>query len=196
MPPSVPRQIGSTPTRDPATWGVDTATHTLPANSDVRVNRDKAGRVAGVWREDVFGRLFARGTASGGFTQPDLDAVRRLQKDLAIRGRVAGGGGLERVDAGREPGSGLDNAVAAGRRVELVLSKLAPRARAILLALCDPLDFRSWRSHVHRLTGLSGERPQVRAVKRVARALADAYGYVQPAQRGALSLGQMNARSG
>ncbi|MGI9169766.1 MAG: hypothetical protein ACR2FH_06245, partial [Caulobacteraceae bacterium] len=99
--------------RDPAQWGINAAALDLAANADVEARPDPAGRAARIRRQDVFDRLRGRGALS----QAALDAVRRLQGDIAVLHRATTGGGFEpRVDRSRDPQGFTDARRRAGPR--------------------------------------------------------------------------------
>ena len=92
--------------RDPAQWGLPDEALALPAHADVERRRDLAGRVTRARRQDVFDLMHARGKL-----QTDaLNAVRRLQDDIALLHRSPGGVDdlAPRVDRSRTPGDFSD----------------------------------------------------------------------------------------
>ncbi len=141
--------------RDPAAWGLDPAALALAANAAVETRADLAGRVARARRADVFDLFRARGRLGQGA----LDAVRRLQDDLAVLHRTlsAGGGFAPRVDRSRDPADFTDIRRRAGARIEAALGLAGPASARLLRALAEadvvlgrPAD---WRAVVARETG-------------------------------------------
>ena len=141
--------------RDPAQWGLPTKALALPANADIHCRSDIAGRVTRAKRQDVFDLLHKRGKLS-----PDaLDAVRRLQDDIALLHRSVGGVGdlTPRVDRSRNSQGFSETRLKAGARIEAVLAFAGSASARLLTALCEPdvVLGRSadWRDIVRRETG-------------------------------------------
>jgi hypothetical protein len=133
--------------RDPAAWGLDRAALALPANADVEA-KPAPGQGLRARRRDVFDRLLVG---------PALDAVRRLQRDLAIAHALAGGVATygERIDRGPCDDPALDARLRAGERVRRVLVLSGPASARLLKGFLDgasalPPD---WRAVVERETG-------------------------------------------
>ena len=127
----------------------------LPANADVRVQIDPAGRIARAKRQDVFDLFQARGKLG-----PDAyQAVRRLQDDIAVLHRTAMGGGdiTPKVDRSRTADGFSDARLAAGARIEAALDRAGPASARLLVALCEPAVIEGrgadWRDVVARVTG-------------------------------------------
>ncbi len=141
--------------RDPAQWGLPTEALALPANADIQRRRDIAGRVTRAKRQDVFDLLHARGKL-----KPDaLDAVRRLQDDIALLHRSVGGVGdlTPRVDRSRNSQTFSESRLKAGGRIEAVLAFAGSASARLLTALCEPDVVlgrtADWRDIVRRETG-------------------------------------------
>lgn len=141
--------------REPAAWGVDRHALRLAANADVEARADTAGRVTRARRQDVFDLFFARGRLS----RAALDAVRRLQSDVAILHAQAGGVSAyaERIDQSRRDCGSTDARHRAGRRIEAALALAGPANARLLLALCESGAAlgreANWRTLVERETG-------------------------------------------
>jgi hypothetical protein len=135
--------------------GIGAGFLSLPANADVRVMTDPAGRIARARRQDVFDLFQARGKLGSDAYQ----AVRRLQDDIAILHRTAMGGGdiAPKVDRSRTGDTFSDARLAAGARIEAVLTRSGPASAALLVALCEPAMIAGrggdWREVVVRVTG-------------------------------------------
>jgi hypothetical protein len=141
--------------RDPANWGLDREALRLAANADVDMRAEPAGRLMHARRQDVFDLFFARGRLSKGA----VDAVRRLQADIALLHAVAGGVAAyaERIDRSKSDEGLADARHLASRRIAAALSLAGPVNARLLGALCeaDAALGRSanWRSLVERETG-------------------------------------------
>ena len=141
--------------RDPQTWGVDKASLTLPANADVQAVTDLRGAVARARRQDVFDLFSARGSLS----RPALEAVRRLQDDMAVLHRQIGGTGeiTPKVDRSRSPASFSDARLRAGERIEAVMGLTGAASARLLGALCEAEAVMGrvpdWRATVEQATG-------------------------------------------
>ena len=127
----------------------------LAVNAAVRVETDPAGRITRARRQDVFDLFQARGKLG-----PDAyQAVRRLQDDIAVLHRVVTGGGdiAPRVDRSRTADGFSDARLAAGARIEAVLTLSGPASARLLVALCEPAVIEGrggdWREVVGRVTG-------------------------------------------
>lgn len=141
--------------RDPSNWGLDREALRLAANAGVETRVDPVGRLMRARRQDVFDVFFTRGRLS----QAALDAVRRLQADIALLHALAGGVAAyaERIDRPRADEYLPDARHQAGRRVSSALSLAGPANARLLLALCeaDAVLGRAadWRALVERETG-------------------------------------------
>jgi hypothetical protein len=139
----------------PDAGGVDRGSLALAVNAAVRVETDHAGRITRARRQDVFDLFQARGKLG-----PDAyQAVRRLQDDIAILHHVVSGGGdiAPRVDRSRTTDGFSDVRLAAGERIDAVLTRSGPASARLLVALCEPAVIAGrgsdWREVVARLTG-------------------------------------------
>ena len=141
--------------RDPAQWSLPNDALALAANADVARSRDGAGRVARARRQDEFALMHARGKL-----QTDaLNAVRRLQDDIALLHRSPGGVGdlTPRVDRSRTPSDFNDARLKAGARIDAVLAFAGTASAGLITALCEPEAVLGrgvdWRAVVARQTG-------------------------------------------
>ena len=135
--------------------GIGRGVLALAVNAAIRVETDPAGRITRAKRQDVFDLFQARGKLG-----PDAyQAVRRLQDDIAVLHRTATGGGdiTPRVDRSRTADGFSDVRLAAGERIEAVLSRSGPASARLLVALCEPAVISGrgsdWRDVVTRITG-------------------------------------------
>ena len=141
--------------RDPANWGLDRDALGLAANTGVETRVDPAGRLMRARRQDVFDVFFNRGRLS----QAALNAVRRLQADIALLHALAGGVAAyaERVDRSLADENLPDARHQAGRRVSAALSLAGPANARLLLAVCEAEAAlgrtADWRALVERETG-------------------------------------------
>lgn len=141
--------------RDPSNWGLDREALRLAANTGVEKRVDPAGRLLRARRQDVFDVFFSRGRLS----QAALDAVRRLQADIALMHTHAGGVAAyaERIDRSRADEDFPDARHRAGRRVSAALSLAGPANGRLLLAMCEAEAalgrVADWRALVERETG-------------------------------------------
>jgi hypothetical protein len=133
--------------RDPAAWGVNREALALTANADV----EAGARERRVRRQDVFDRLLTAG--------PSLDAIRRLQRDIAALHALAGGVACyaERIDNRSTGEAGADLRHRAAERARGVLELTGAASARLLLALCEadvalgrPAE---WRALVERESG-------------------------------------------
>ena len=129
-------------------------------------------------RQDVFARLYARSA----LTTPQLDAVRRLERDMAERRGEGdgGGGGLgTRVDCAR-PIPVSDRSIAAAERVEAAFARIGRRDAELLTELLEPrrvltTEAERWRVVVRLITGETHSHAQGAAIRAAADNLAQAY---------------------
>ena len=170
---------------------------TLPQNEAVKVDPvtrpDPAAQVTGnelrAQRQDVFTRLYQR----DGLTNAQLEAARRLERDMAERAGEAGGTGAlgTRVDCARSiPVS--DRSLAAAERVDAALARIGRRDADLLCELIEPRRVHTseadrWRVVVRLITGNRDRDGQADAVRTAAEALAKAYRVIdhQPRSRAA-----------
>ncbi len=141
--------------RDPANWGLDRDALRLAANAGVETRPDPSGRLMRARRQDAFDVFFNRGRLS----RAALDAVRRLQADIALLHALAGGVAAyaEHSDRSRAGETFTDARHQAGRRVSAALSLAGPASARLLLALCEADAAlgrgADWRALVERETG-------------------------------------------
>jgi hypothetical protein len=166
--------------RNPARWGVDPTAMALAANTDVQTTNDFRGRIARASRKDVFDLFHER----AGLSRAALDAVRRLQADIAILHRAFAGGGeiTPRVDRSRDPQGFSERRIAAGSRIEAVLERTGRASAQLLRGLCeaDVVLGRAqpWRAVVADLTGETLPDAQGAALRAACENLAGAYASV------------------
>ncbi len=144
--------------RDPAAWGPNLAALDLPANHAVTAEQTggaAARRKTCLQRRDVFDRFFA----AGALKAEALDAVRRLQNDVARLHRSGAGVGpyAPRIDSSATADGFTAARHAAGRRIEEALAFAGEASGRLLLGLCDPAAAlgcaADWRAAVQRHTG-------------------------------------------
>jgi len=132
---------------DPAAWGVNREALVLAANADV----ESGAHERRVRRRDIFDRLLTAG--------PSLDAVRRLERDIAAMHALAGGVACyaERIDNRSAGEAGADLRHSAAERARTVLEFTGAASARLLLALCEtdvalgrPAE---WRALVERESG-------------------------------------------
>lgn len=173
--------------RDPAEWGVSPETAAQP---DVVTVPETRTRLAGARRDDVFDRLHAR--APERFTRAHLDAVRRLERDMAQRrGEVWRPPYLGRIDGGqgsRELVTRLS--LKAAERVEAALGAVGYGRRRILEELIQPTVIRtdavgSWRVIVALVAKVTDRDKQAALVRDAAEALRAHYAAVDRGEKDA-----------
>jgi hypothetical protein len=158
--------------------GLDRGTLALAANADVETRSDAAGRLIRARRQDVFDLLRARGRLS----PAALDAVRRLQDDIACLHRTDMGGVsyAPRVDRSVDPQSFSDARRRAGARIEAALAHAGAVSARLLAALCEPDVVlgraADWRAVVERETGERLADAQGAILRMACENLAEAYG--------------------
>lgn len=161
-----------------ANWGLDVEALARPANADVEMRSDAAGRPVRARRQDVFDLLRARGRLS----PAALDAVRRLQDDIACLHRTQMGGvNYEpRVDRSVDPQAFSDARRLAGARIEAALARAGAVSARLLAALCEPEVIlgraADWRAVVERETGETLADAQGAILRMACENLAGAYG--------------------
>ncbi len=171
------RAVERAQTREPANWGLDREALRLPINAGIESRADAAGRTVRARRLDVFDVLFTRGRLS----QAALDAVRRLQTDMASLHAQAGGVTTyaERIDRSRSD-CGLDERrLRAGRRIAKVLGLTGQASARLLAALCEAGaalgQDGDWRDFVQRETGERLADAQSAVLRAACENLAEAY---------------------
>ncbi|HXV00531.1 MAG TPA: hypothetical protein VG166_08530 [Caulobacteraceae bacterium] len=162
--------------RDPANWGLGRAALDLPRNADVLTRPDPAGRPARAHRQDVFDLLLARGRLGAAA----FDAVRRLQDDIALLHRFAGGVAsyAPRIDASPAPGGPSEARRRAGRQMESALGLCGPASARLLAALLEPAALGrgpDWRAVVTRECAEPNPEAQGAIVRQACENLAGAY---------------------
>jgi hypothetical protein len=167
----------------PATWGLDAAALSLPANAAVVTTFDLARRPTRARRSDVFDLLLARGRLS----QRAFDAVRRLERDIALlhRGSAGVGGYEPRVDRARSADAFNDVRLDAGRRIEAALALAGPASANLLRALLEeaPAQGCDWRAVIERHCGERLADAQGAVLRLACENLAGAYGLIDQARR-------------
>jgi len=170
--------------QEPAAWGLDGEALALPTNTEVQTGSDAAGRLIRARRQDVFDLLRARGRLS----PAALDAVRRLQEDIACLHRTQTGGGsyAPRVDRSIDPQGFSDARRRAGARIEAALARAGPVSARLLAALCEPDVVlgraADWRAVVERETGETLADAQGAILRMACENLAGAYGMADRAR--------------
>jgi hypothetical protein len=163
--------------RDPSTWGLDPRALSLPAGDDVALRLDAAGRLVRARRQDVFDLLQARGRLS----IDGVEAVRRLQADIACLHRTATGGRdfTPRVDRSMVPDGFSDARQRAGARIEAALSLAGDLSARVLAALCEMEVVlgraADWRGAIARQTGETLPDAQGAVLRMACENLAGAY---------------------
>jgi hypothetical protein len=161
-----------------ANWGLDREALTRAANADVETKSDAVGRLVRARRQDVFDLLRARGRLS----PAALDAVRRLQDDIAClhHTRLGGASYEPRVDRSVRPRTFSDARLRAGARIEAVLARTGAVSARLLAALCEPDVIlgraADWRAVVERETGETLADAQGAILRMACENLAGAYG--------------------
>jgi len=166
--------------RDPANWGVDAAALALPANARVDLATDFRGRVAHARRRDVFDLLHDRGRLSRGA----VEAVRRLQSDIALLHRTLAGGGdlTPRIDRSRDPQAFSERRLDAGLRIAAALDLAGAASARLLRGLCEAEvamgRSAAWREVVAREAGETLPDAQGAALRAACENLAGAYAMI------------------
>jgi hypothetical protein len=161
----------------------------LAVNAAVRVETDHVGRVTRARRQDVFDLFQSRGKLGSDAYQ----AVRRLQDDIAILHRVAMGGGdiAPRVDRSRTIDGFSDTRLAAGERIDAVLTRSGAASAQLLVALCEPAVISGrgadWRDVVTRITGERLPDAQGAILRVACENLAGAYASTRASSRRTIS---------
>lgn len=156
-------------------WGVNADAIALAANEDVIHEGETRKNVNRAMRWDAFALLLSRRALS----QDAHDAVRRLQKDIAIRHRSNGASDTIRAIGDAKRGDMLDSQIAAGERVDRAMRPLSERDRKLLRALAERevIDgvIPDWHAVVRQITGAVDKNGHARHVRDAADALADSY---------------------
>jgi hypothetical protein len=170
--------------RNPALWGTNDEALKLAANADVQVAAESRKNERRVQRFDVFGLLFSRKELDLG----SLQAVRRLQSDIAILHRTQGQSGTGIL--GQKTNTAPDFAKArilAGQRITEVSEKTGALSWAILEAVSEPPmvtgEQPNWRAIVSRVAGENNHMAQSALVKMAAANLAGAYSSIDHSER-------------
>jgi hypothetical protein len=170
--------------RDPATWGLDRQALDLACHADVVTGADLAGRTVRAKRQDVFDLLLARGRLS----PAAFAAIRRLQDDIALFHRAAGGVAAyaPRIDISRAPAGASEARHRAGERLEAALGLAGPASARLLAGLVEPAALgraSDWRAVVMRESGEAGADAQGAIVRQACENLAGAYGLIDRRRR-------------
>jgi hypothetical protein len=171
------------------TGGITPGALALAVNAAVRVETDHVGRVTRARRQDVFDLFQSRGKLGSDAYQ----AVRRLQDDIAILHRVAMGGGdiAPRVDRSRTIDGFSDTRLAAGERIDAVLTRSGAASSRLLVALCEPAVISGrgadWRDVVTRITGERLPDAQGAILRVACENLAGAYASTRASSRRTIS---------
>jgi hypothetical protein len=174
------RAVGRANHHEAANWGLDREALTRAVNVDVETTSDAGGRLVRARRQDVFDLLRARGRLS----PAALDAVRRLQDDIAClhHTRLGGASYEPRVDRSRLPQSFNDSRLRAGARIEAALARVGAVCARLLAALCEPDVVlgraADWRAVVERETGETLADAQAAILRMACENLAGAYGTI------------------
>lgn len=157
--------------RDPQNWGIALEL-ALPNNTNVDARFDAKGRPRRALRLDVFSLLFYRPGAK--LSAQSYDAVRRLQKDMAILHATQGSAEAIRTSCSVAHWLVEDFGLAradAGRRIRAVLDLVPAASSRLLVALCEPAvvsgAHADWHAIVRQHTG---ERHRIRRAERVRQA--------------------------
>jgi hypothetical protein len=128
---------------DPAKWGVNEDNLRLAANSEVTVEGETRTNVKRAMRWDVFAMMLSRKA----ITRAAHDAIRRLQRDLAILHRTQGASDAIRTigSIAPDPGGMSVTRIEAGERIRYAIARLPTwQARMLIeLAGVEAVDGRS-----------------------------------------------------
>jgi len=167
-PEQVKREQAEQRARDFEAVGLQADASVLPMNAAVEVDRESQATAQRARRADAFD-LLKDGMRAGSY-----DAVRKLERDLTIRrGEHDRGRYVDRVD-GDKPHGRTDAMIAAGERVDAVLSRIGERDAWLLQVLLSPTA-KPWREIVAYITGETDHHAQGAAVRSASANLADAY---------------------
>ena len=162
--------------RNPGAWGVNDDALKLDSNADVSDQAETRNKVRRVTRFDIFHLLHARNELEPG----QLNAIRRLQEDIAILHRTAGTAGPSTpIRTASQSDAFALSRLKAGERVDSARQRTGAHSWRILEALCEPLivegRLNNWRAVVQRVTGEEYHMAQSALVKAAAYNLAGAY---------------------
>lgn len=166
--------------RDPSKWGFNEDAMKLPTADDVQLDRVSRANEKRAVRFDIFARFYR----DGSLERRGLEAVRRLQDDIAILHRsagVSGSGIITPLKADDE-----EAMILAGQRIETVKQFTGAHSWAILLALCEKEikgETREWWAMVQAVTREANRNAQGALVRAAAMNLADAYTTVESKPR-------------
>lgn len=158
--------------RDPTKWGWNEEAFALPSAADVELDRASRQNEKRAQRFDIFARFYR----DGSLERRGLEAVRRLQEDIAILHRttgVSGTGITTPNDTERDLAM-----IVAGQRIETVKRQTGGHSWAILMALCERDlngEDREWWALVQAVTREAHRNAQAALVRAAAMNLADAY---------------------
>lgn len=168
--------------RNPALWGVNEEALALAANADVVAEKATRKNEKRAQRFDVFARLHATKDRAGNPELPRhaLEAVRRLQEDMAILHRTTGGAGSGvKVDFHPVMEDFARNRIAAGERISEVRLRCGPYSWRLLETLCQASAVEGrdmpWRSVVVQVYGEHHAHAQSALLKAAAHNLSEAY---------------------
>ncbi len=170
---------------DPANWGLEAATLRLAANANVEARPGPGGKLLRARRLDIFDLSVARGRMS----QAALDAVRRLQADVAALHRTLVGGGdlAPRVDRSRRADAFAGVRLAAGERIAAVLALAGPASARLLSALVEAEVVlgqpAGWRTVVADVSGERLADAQGAVLRAACENLAGAYAHLDRQRR-------------
>lgn len=142
----------------------------------VDVVADQAHRIIRAQRLDVFALLHSRGQLNQG----ELNAVRRLEEDMAVAGgHLRPEQSYDRVDRSTDgaPGQNVTQTmIDASGAVKEVLAMCGPIHGALLSALVEGGSLITrWRATVRRVTGEESDRAGALLVRQAARTLEQVY---------------------
>lgn len=180
MDPMEVARIAAEQRRDPGRWGLDHEALALPANSDVIIEGESRKTVGRAQRLDVFALMYFR--ANSKLESASYDAVRRLQKDLAILNQTQGAIDAIRTTSSANNFGTEDFSIAqreAGRRIAEVLDDLRPWRAKLIRELCESEAVHGktpdWHAVVRRYIGAVPRPRRGEAVRACCDDLAIAY---------------------
>lgn len=164
----------------PSEWGVNE--DAISTQDDIHSEGATRTRVRRLQRYDVFHLLHARGSLS----DASLEAIRRLQSDIATQHHVDGEGAATTRTDGATSNREF-RAIDAGNRVRDVLARIDPHDQLLLTALIIPQIVHgervNWKAVVKTWRGHDDRALQVKAVKVATEALTTAYQTIDYGQR-------------